>query len=465
MSTTSPSGGRMPTVAERTAGALRAARSSAAEINAFVQVLDDRAARAAEASDLRHAAGMPLGPLDGVAYAVKDNIFVADVPCTWGSRRWDGHRPASSDLCVERMEAAGAVLIGTTNTPELAVGQTTSNALHGTTRNPHDTRLTPGGSSGGSAAAVAAGIVPVALGTDAGGSSRAPASLVGVYGLKTATGTVPRAYGLPQLVPGFQSIGVLAGSVDGLRETLAVLSGPDARDPSSLRRGQQPASRPIRVGWFSAVAEVRCDPQVADRLSAATGILRDRGALVSAIAAPYRWPRLREAWDTLSAVGIRAALDEAPEADAPVDDALAAAAARAAEVSGADYRAAADAVSSLRATAETALQDFDLVLCPVTLSGAWPIDAAPAFSDGSPIDPADLGAFTHWVNALGLAALSIPAPALDDGRPVGIQLVAVTGGEPLLLEVAELLLAGGFGPSGPERAGTETRTIGKGWEL
>ena len=196
-------------------GALQRARTALAaarthDLNAFTALLDDRALAAAAAADERRRQGRTLGPLDGVPYAVKDNIFVAGAPCTWGSLRWAGHRPDSSDLCVERLDAAGAVLVGLTNMPELAVGQTTSNPAYGPTRHPHDPRLTPGGSSGGSAAAVAAGIVPIALGTDAGGSTRAPASLTGLYGLKTATGVIPRVHGFPQLVPGFQTIGILA---------------------------------------------------------------------------------------------------------------------------------------------------------------------------------------------------------------------------------------------------------------
>lgn len=438
------------------AAALTALRLASArrDVNAFAGLLPEPALAAAERSDARRASGSRLGRLDGVPYAVKDNVFVAGAPVTWGSRCWAGHRAERSDVCVERMDAAGAVLVGTTTMPELAVGQTTSSAAYGTTRNPVDPRLTPGGSSGGSAAAVAAGIVPVALGTDAGGSTRAPASLTGLYGLRTAAGVVPRVNGFPQLVPGFQTIGILSADLDLVVAALSAMRGPDPRDPGSLlTRRVAPWPGRLRVAVITSVERVRVDPVVLARVAAVAERLRTLGAVVREVPAPYSWSGLREAWDTMAAVGIAAALAGAP-GPGPAHDGLLAAAARAADVDGADYLRALTSVAHLRAEVEERLWDHDLVLCPTTLTAAWPADGGdPVLSDGTSPDPGDLGAFTHWVNAVGWAALSVPVEPFDDGRPIGVQLVAARGGEDLLLEVAGMLASasatGDIETSGP----------------
>ena len=178
---------------------------------------------------------------------------------------------------------------------------------------------------------------------------------------------------------------------------------------------------------------------VAARLEETADRLRELGAEVTAVAAPYRWSVLLEAWETMAAVGIRAALATAPVA-APVSEGLQASAARAARITGSDYLTALKLVARLRSDVESALSDVDLVLCPTTLSAAWPLDApGPVFSDGTVPDPGNLGTFTHWVNAVGRAALSMPVEPFADGRPIGVQLVAMKGGEDLLLATAALL--------------------------
>ena len=416
---------------------LAAAHASQPDLNAFTLLLDESALNEARCADRRIASGQALGPLDGIPFAAKDNIFVGGVRSTWGSRRWENHRAAESDVCIARLSQSGAVLLGITNTPELASSQITANNLFGVTRSPVDTSLTPGGSSGGSAAAVAAGIVPFALGTDAGGSARTPASLTGIFGLRPSNGAVPRVIGFPALVPDFQVIGILASHLDDVERVLRTIGGPDARDPASTLHRERPIIRSPRIGWFDEVDGLRCDPIVTDRLRRGARTLDEQGLVVDQLLAPYSSTAVSAAWDTLFAVGASRALAEAPINDAPVAAHLERAAARGRAVSGGEYRAALDALAEIRRGASMALRDVDVVLCPSTLTAAWAADSVTPFgTDGTEFDPAQLGAFTAWVNALGFAGLTVPAAPLADGRPIGIQLVAAPGMEHTLFEVA-----------------------------
>lgn len=418
----------------RVSGSLRRAHRTATTVNAFAQLLNETALRSAERSDARRSRGEKPLPLDGIPYAVKDNFFVKGAFVTWGSRKWAEFMPDESDVAVQRLDAAGAVLIGTTVMPELAIGQTTSNEIHGVVRNPHNLRLTPGGSSGGSAAAVAAGIVPFALGTDGGGSTRAPASLTGIYGLKTALGSVPRGAGFPALVPDFQTTGVLAQELPVLTAAFDALS---RREPHiNMTRGEIDS---LRIACFAEVDGVRCDTQVLQRLHQTADRLTDLGAKVTWIDAPYSWIALSEAWETIASVGVADAFSSATIPAARSNEGLEALARRGRLISRADYSAAQRVIETQRQTIRRRLMDFDVVLCPATLSAAWELDRGPRYSDGEPANPANLSAFTMWVNALGRAALTIPAAPFDDGRPVGIQLVEMGAGEPLLLDLAEAL--------------------------
>ena len=166
-------------------------------LNAFVALRADAALAEARQSAARFASGRPLGPLDGIPIAIKDNIPTADLPTTWGSVSAQHYRPARDEAVVARLRAAGALIVGKTNVPEFTLEGYTANRLFGVTRNPWDHALTPGGSSGGSVAAVASGMVPLALGTDGGGSTRRPASHTGLIGLKPSIGAIARHHALP----------------------------------------------------------------------------------------------------------------------------------------------------------------------------------------------------------------------------------------------------------------------------
>jgi aspartyl-tRNA(Asn)/glutamyl-tRNA(Gln) amidotransferase subunit A len=203
-----------------------------ASIGAFLAVLGDRALEKARAVDAALDAKKPAGPLAGVPVAVKDVLDIEGVPTTCGSRILEGYRPPFTATAVSRLEAAGAVVIGKTNMDEFAMGSSTENSAYKTTRNPWDPARVPGGSSGGSAAAVAAGHAPIALGTDTGGSIRQPAALCGVVGLKPTYGRVSR-YGLVAFASSLDQIGPFATTVEDAARVLAAMGGWDPADATS----------------------------------------------------------------------------------------------------------------------------------------------------------------------------------------------------------------------------------------
>ncbi|HVZ47016.1 MAG TPA: AtzE family amidohydrolase [Ramlibacter sp.] len=228
--------------------AIARVESTDARINAFTEHTFARARREADAVDARRAAGERLGPLAGVPYAVKNLFDIEGVTTLAGSKINRGHSPAREDaVLVQRMKAAGAVLVGALNMDEYAYGFTTENTHYGPTRNPHDTSRTAGGSSGGSGAAVAAGEVPLTLGSDTNGSIRVPASLCGVWGLKPTFGRLSRRGSYP-FVHSLDHLGPLAASVRLLALSYDALQGPDPLDPGCHALRSQPVHHLLERG-------------------------------------------------------------------------------------------------------------------------------------------------------------------------------------------------------------------------
>lgn len=208
-------------------------------LNALIAPRRDASLAEAAQSAERFARGLPLGALDGIPLAVKDNIPSADQPTRWGTLAGQAYQAAQDELALARARAAGAVVVGKTNLPEFAMDGYTGNRLFGTTRNPWNPALTPGGSSGGSVAAVAAGRVPLALGTDGGGSTRRPAAYTGLVGFKPAIGAIARAHTLPPLLLDFEVIGPMCNCC------LARCAG---RTRAIGGPGPLPGTRPCRPG-------------------------------------------------------------------------------------------------------------------------------------------------------------------------------------------------------------------------
>ena len=280
-------------IAEIAATALRRAEEVDAThgLNIFVSRAGDHAsarARALESDAVRRESGS----LYGVPFAVKDNIAVAQHQLTCGSRILDGYVSPYSATAVERLEDAGAIFIGKTNLDEFAMGSSTENSAFGPTRNPLAPELVPGGSSGGSAAAVAAGVVPIALGSETGGSVRQPAAFCGIVGVKPTYGRISR-YGLTAFGSSLDQIGILANTVGDAAVTLRVLAGRDERDATCAdvaipEAGDAPASlRGIVIGRPREYFPADLDPQIAERCTRALDHLRLLGAEIRDVSLPH----------------------------------------------------------------------------------------------------------------------------------------------------------------------------------
>jgi aspartyl-tRNA(Asn)/glutamyl-tRNA(Gln) amidotransferase subunit A len=408
-------------------------------LNAFTHVDRDGAMAAATAATERQAAGARLGPLDGIPVSVKDNIFVAGLPARWGSLLFRDYVPDRDDICVERLRAAGAVIVGKTTTPEFAMLGRTDSRLSGITRSPWDPALTPGGSSGGASASVAAGVTPLAIGTDMGGSTRLPAGYTGVVGMRPSTGRIPRRFGFPATCIDFQVIGPFARTMRDMRLLYDVLAGPDARDPYSQRFPAAPDVTPgrrLRIGWFTAIGDESATPEVAASVAAAVHGLAGANCVVAPVSAPFDLGALRAFHATLTAAAAARIVIRFPDRwRAETCDNVRAAAERGLALSAASYVDALDALAAWRSDVTAAWGDYDALIVPTAAAPAWRAedDAPPGLT------PATQGMFGAWVNAAGLPGISVPGQPHPDGRPIGVQIVAPFGHDAVVLEIAQRL--------------------------
>src|SRR3712207_693952 len=282
----------------------------------------------------------------------------------------------------------------------------TDSPLHGPARNPWNVALTPGGSSGGSVAAVAAGMVPLALATDAGGSTRLPASYTCLYGLRPSKGRVARRHGFPPMALDFQAVGIVARTLEDLEMAYRVVSGPDPRDPSSWRlpSGSGPgAGGRLRVGWFSSLGDELVGPEVAAAVGECAVLLAEAGCDVVPREAPYDVALVRRVWGTLSSAGAARAAEIHPDRwREEASPAIKAAAERGLRLGAVDHVRALDGLAEVRGRVADAWGDVDLFVCPSAASPAWPLgDEFPASIAGQPGHPAAQNAFATWVNAIG----------------------------------------------------------------
>jgi aspartyl-tRNA(Asn)/glutamyl-tRNA(Gln) amidotransferase subunit A len=408
-------------------------------LNAFTHVDRDGAREAAKAATARQASGARLGPLDGVPVSVKDNIFVRGLPARWGSLLYRDHVPDRDDICVERLREAGAVIIGKTTTPELAMLGRTDSRLSGITRSPWDPALTPGGSSGGASASVAAGITTLAIGTDMGGSTRLPAAYTGLVGMRPSTGRIPRRFGFPATCIDFQVIGPFARTMRDMRLLYGVLAGPDARDPYSQRFPPAPEATPgrrLRIGWFTAIGAEGAVPEVATCVAAAVALLANANCDVAPVSAPFDLGALRTFHATLTAAAAARIVNRFPDrwrTDTCVN--VRAAAERGLAISAASYVDALDALAAWRADVTEAWGEYDALVLPTAAAPAWRAeDEAPPG-----LTPATQGMFGAWINAAGLPGISVPGQPHPDGRPIGVQIVAPFGHDDVVLDIAQRL--------------------------
>ena len=409
-------------------------------VNALVHVSSDAVA-AAEESTTRHRQGKASGPLDGIPVAVKDNILVRGMPTTWGSRAFQNAVSEHDELPVARLRAAGAVVIGKTNVPEFTLEGSTTNALFGVTRNPWDLRLTPGGSSGGSVAGVAAGLFPLALGTDGGGSIRRPASHNNVVGFKPSIGAVPRYPSLPQILLDYEVIGPIARSVADAALLYNAIAGMDPLDRSSLAARAAPATlrapeHPVRMLYVPRIGDSPVDPEIADSVAAAVDVLRGIGHEVVEDELPFDVSPVTAFWPLLSQVGVAHVFARHPGAEALAQPRFVEMAQAGRAVSAERYLAGIEAVRMFRQTVAAAFAHFDLIVMPSAAALPWPAEALyPDTIAGREVGPRGHAVFTGWVNACGHPALALPCAPARNGMPIGFQLVGRYAEDALLFAI------------------------------
>ena len=433
------------------------------EIHAFNLVLHDQARAAAAAVDAAVAAGNDPGPLAGVPVALKDNMCTHGIATTCSSRILDGWKPPYDATVVTRLLAAGAVTVGKTNLDEFAMGSSTENSAFGPTRNPHDTSRVPGGSSGGSAAAVAAGFSSVSLGSDTGGSIRQPAALCGVVGVKPTYGYVSR-YGLVAFASSLDQIGPFTNTVEDAALLLDVIGGHDPMDSTSIPVPQpsllgaiQQGIEGLRVGRITDLPE-GADPDVVERLEAAFDALRAAGATIVDVQVPafsygltaYYLIAPAEASSNLARYdGVRYGMRvNAPDTNAMYGVTRAAGFgdevkrrimlgtyALSAGYYDAYYGKALKVRRLIADDFDRAYQHADVLLTPTSPTVAFPFGA----KGDNPFAMYLCDVYTIPTNLAGHPGMSVPFGTGAEGLPVGVQILAGTLGEPQMFRTAAAL--------------------------
>lgn len=410
-------------------------------INAIVTLDVGGARRAARASESRWRNGSPLSPWDGVPVTVKDNIPVSGMRATWGSKLYADFVPRVDELPIARLRAGGAIVLGKTNCPEFTLQGYTDNLLFGPTRNPWNLSLTPGGSSGGAVAAVAAGLCPVAIGTDGGGSIRRPASHTGLVGLKPSRGRVPRCDGFPAILLDFETIGPMARTVADVVLVMQAISEPDARDPSSLvfasHPFEVPAASGLRILYVPQFHTSPVDPEIAQKIGSAARALSDLGHRVEEGKAPFDIEGVGRAWPVFSQVGLAWLLRSHPDWRGKLTVAMEEMADSGLAISAADYYAAIDTVKRVQSELSVFFERCDVIMTPSAAALPWPAsETFPPVIAGQKVGPRGHAIFTAFVNMAGCPGISIPADHSSSGLPIGFQLVAPPGKDALLCALA-----------------------------
>jgi aspartyl-tRNA(Asn)/glutamyl-tRNA(Gln) amidotransferase subunit A len=410
-------------------------------LNAIIALDVMGATRAADDADARLRKGQALSALDGIPVAIKDNILVKGQPAVWGSRFMEGNIATHDELPITLLREAGAVLIGKTNVPEFTLRGYTGNPVFGVTGNPWNPERTPGGSSGGSVAAVAAGLVPLSLGTDGGGSIRRPAGYAGLVGLKPTLSRIPRADGLPQVLYDCEIVGPIGRSTDDVRLMMATIAKADRRDQRS--RGFAPiseaASAPGRrkILFVEQFGSAPVDPEISASCRQAAEVLRTLGHEVISGPLPFSIDRLIAEWAKLGNVGLSLLAQRDARFYDLASPAFADQARAGNDISGGAFLDVIEMLFAFRSEVGKAFGDIDLIMTPTAAANPWPkAEAFPPVIDGKEVGPRGHAVFTNWVNACGHPGIALPAAQTRDGMPIGFQLVGDFGADDLLLDIA-----------------------------
>ena len=414
------------------------------ELNAFCHLDVENARATAEDIDARVARGDDPGPWAGVPMGVKELVHVEGWPATHASLLYRDEIATRTDTEPARLREAGAVLVGLTTSPEFGSTNWTRTFLHGTTRNPWNPERTPGGSSGGSAAAVASGMMPICTGSDGGGSIRIPSSYSGLFGFKVSFGRVGSAGAFDNALMSVP--GPMCRSVRDAARYVDAIAGPTVIDPTSLPKpprryedallSREPvaALRGKRAGWSATLGFAVCDPEV-EKLTheAALALAADVG--IELVDLDIRMPKPGRAWGILSALAVSS--HHADAARGRLDEVTPVARGGFEMV---DRLTSAELLRALRrrdemlAAIAAAFDDVDFVMTPTTATTAFVAEGPPPFEiAGQPVGGMGSVPYTAPFNASGQPAVSIPVGLSSEGLPVGLQVVTRRHDEELVL--------------------------------
>ncbi|MBM3204587.1 Asp-tRNA(Asn)/Glu-tRNA(Gln) amidotransferase subunit GatA [Candidatus Uhrbacteria bacterium] len=427
-------------------------------LNAYISVFDEQAMEQAKASDTRRASGQTLGPLDGVPIAIKDNILVQGTRTTAGSKILEQYIAVHDATVIRKLKAAGAVILGKTNLDEFAMGSSTERSAYGPTKNPHDVERIPGGTSGGSACAVAADMCVAALGSDTGGSIRQPAAMCGVVGLKPTYGRVSRS-GLIAHASSFDQIGPLTKTVEDAGIVLEAMMGSDPRDQTTvdappLQRGNAKGLQGVTIGLPKEAWGAGMMDGVRQDVMEGVEVLKSLGAEVKEVSLPYTDEALA-VYYVLGPCEISANLSRFDgirygtrvEGNNLIETYLHSRGQGLGEevrrrimlgtyalskgYYDAYYRQANKVRTLIRRAYQDAFKEVDVLLTPTAPSTAWKIGEK--ISDPLMMYLEDV--FTVGINVAGVPAISVPCGS-HEGLPVGMQLIGNLFEEGTLLDIA-----------------------------
>ncbi len=416
-------------------------------LNAFADFNAERVRAQARVMDM--AAMNVRGPLHGLPVTVKSSIATAGYKCEIGSLLHKGDVPREDAVVVSRLRAAGALILGTTNCPEFLMAYETDNLLHGQTRNPWDLERTPGGSSGGESAAIAAGMSAAGLGSDSGGSVRVPAHFTGICSLKPTPGRIPGRGHLPPCVGPFATLGAIgpmARTVADLELMIRTLSGQDDADPASppvkVRVLSFDELRAYRVGFFEDDGLTPVTRETRAAVNAAAEALRDAGFRVE----PFR-PRtlepLRKLWGTFfvqcGAMFYEPEIRGRREKLSPIFQEFLEIAEKAGPLSSTDLLNAWAEMDLLRSKTLEEMREYPVLLCPVASAPAWRHGERKWTIDGQKVEYLDAVRHTQWFNTLGAPAAVVPVGRSDEGLPIGVQVAARPFEDEVALGVAGIV--------------------------
>lgn len=413
------------------------------KLNAYLTVAETDARAAARAAEELLLRGAELPPLHGIPVAVKDLDYTKGIRTTGGSLVYRDFVSDEDAVIVERLKRAGAILLGKTNTPEFGSYGEVWNRLGDDCRNPWDLERTSGASSGGSAAAVAAGLAPLATGTDGAGSIRTPAAFCGVYGMKPMFGLVP-LYGGFLGLPAHASAGPITRTVRDAALMLSVIAGHDGRDPNSqrqepadfLRALQSPVGR-LRIAWSPDIGFAKVDPEVRSLTQSAARVFESLGCVVEEVIPPIGedFHRIAEPVrnaDKYAAFGHL--LETRPDDLMPYIKSVFE---RGRKVTGSEYSRSLRGIERLRARMADFFERYDLLLTPTNPVAAFPIRQPPQKIDGEevPLNASTTLLTMPW-NLTGQPAASVPCGFSGEGLPVGLQIIGRLGEDTTVLKAS-----------------------------